>query len=608
MSTPAEQLKALQERKSAIHGIFAKLDRTLAAGNISLAEYRSYVEKNFGGRLEHELLRDLEAEERAINEGVAAERERPGRRFPAVAVGLIAVTLLFFAAVLLFTSGPQPTGFVTFEPRSLVTTPTAFVLTQSTAIPLNVTNTTELRISGSLTGGQVDVYLSFGGTRLLVYHDDASAPQYQVMTEKESYALGESISVTVLPSEAPATLWLTNGAGEKIPVTDGFVTSTAGAYTLDALINDSGTITKETTTLIVRDDADPANDVLRQSTTPTVTFTDACAETCEMTSTGDAPLVLDVQLSVGATLSINDITVTVPRKNLPPVQIAEAPNITVAAGESATIDLSRYFTDPENDTLTFDYMNAPGASMSVSGSLLTVTGITPSSSQSIIYASDLYSIAQSNLFTITVTPSTSNTTPAGNVTPNATAENATNLTTMNATNLTAPTNRTVPPVPVGAGENQTANMTASTTLDCSSPNPNERPVACLYQNVTEYFPDEEILLQNLDRVTVGRFTPIGNLIITGGVKEHSAASPGQRDYRIGYVDRDGNSIATIWIDSATGDLHLRGALHEENTNLQPPAGSYSLINRRSIFLAYGDQYAGDLYVRGNVIQYRKSIT
>jgi hypothetical protein len=132
-------------------------------------------------------------------------------------------------------------------------------------------------------------------------------------------------------------------------------------------------------------------------------------------------------------------------------------------------------------------------------------------------------------------------------------------------------------------------------------------VFCLYQNTSKYFTDQDIILRNLDRQPVAQFTPIGNLLIGGTIIENSTAQPGSRDFRIGYVTRDGVSQTTIWIDNNNGDLHLRGTLNEANTNLNPPRGSYSVSNSRGVYLAYADQDQGDLYIRGNVIpgRYRR---
>ncbi len=560
--------------------------------------------KVHAGKLEHELLRDLEHEERALRDEMGGRADE-GR--PIVTTVTAALALLLIVGLGLFAAFGHllvgPTGFVTLTPTQTVSAPASFVFTASGSVPLNVTNTSSLQVTGSLSGGSASVYLDAGGQRFLVYRGDAS-PGASVVTGMASYALNETVNVTVLPANASYTLWLTDENGVKQPVFEPFSIAAPGAYTLDALLNDSGNITKVSTGFLVRNDTNVSNDVPTAASVNTVAFTDACVDTCTLNATGNASLALDVVLSDGAALNLAGVTTTEPRVNHAPVQTATVPNVTLEQGTSVTLDLSQYFMDPDNDALTFDYMNVPDAAITFNGSTATVTGTAPGSEQSIIYASDLYSITPSNQFTIAVTASNAttggNTTSmmneSTNTTTNGTVTNGTVNGTNNGTSM-AITNGTLTP---------NATVTANTTLDCSNPDPNQQPAACLLLNASEYFPDQEILLQNLDRVPVARFTEIGNLLIGGRVYERSAGAPGPRDFRIGYVDRDGNGVATIWIDSATGDLHLLGTLHEENANLAPTPGSYSLINKRSVYLAYADQYTGDLYVRGNVIPYRFS--
>jgi hypothetical protein len=307
-------------------------------------------------------------------------------------------------------------------------------------------------------------------------------------------------------------------------------------------------------------------------------------------------------------------------QNRPPVQTAQLPNVSVRQGESVTMDLASYFIDPDGDPLTFDFMNAPGASMTVSGSLLSVTGVSPGSSQSVVYASDGSSIVQSNLFAITVTPTNQssnqsvNATPANESKPNATAENATNLTAngtilTNGTSLTAAgANGTAPPVPVGAAGNMTS-LTPNATFvaaDCSNPDPNQRPLECIQGENTTYFKPEVLLLENKQAVAVGQLTPVGNLLIRGGLVEHSGGQPVATDYQVGYLNENGDYVPTLWIDTATGDLHLRGSLTEANGNIPYQVGYTVLTNRRGIILALIDRQTGDLIVRGNVVPYRRA--
>jgi hypothetical protein len=515
--------------------------------------------------------------------------------------------------------------------------PATLMLDHSENVTLNITNTTTLAITGTLTNGSAQVYLRSADGRRLVYAADTLAG-YRVIADKTSYALNETVRISVEPAGTDYTLYLVTPTARE-PIDANYTTSVPGDFAIDALINASGTIAKASTSFAVREDADPANDVMRDSAT-SISFAKSCAETCVMDPTGDAALVLEIELSGGAQLAITNITASRQQENHAPALARNIPDVLIRPGATVAINLSGYFSDADGDQLSYNYMSAPETTMSIEGSILSITGISPGSNQSMVYASDGATLVVSNLFTVTVENAQGaapNSTAGDNLSQNMTSaqnatagpQNATAGTALNATlNQTAQNgtiqNRTAQDDTVqnatAAGdltqnatggvpqENATdANATAPQSdgvLDCSSDDPNKRPAACLYQNTNEYFPDDEIFLQDLDRQNVARFTQIGNLLLKGRVVEHSTAVAGPRDFRIGYVDRDGNSIATIWIDSATGDLHLRGALIEENANLMPPPGSYSLMNKRDIFLAYADQQQGDLVVRGNVIPYK----
>ncbi|MEU4361354.1 Ig-like domain-containing protein [Promicromonospora sp. NPDC023987] len=81
---------------------------------------------------------------------------------------------------------------------------------------------------------------------------------------------------------------------------------------------------------------------------------------------GDGPDDAEGLTSV-LTLPI-DVT---PAKNMPP-KVSGTPVLQVAAGEEATVDLSRYVKDPDKDPLTFEVTGGEGISTAVSGA--TVTG------------------------------------------------------------------------------------------------------------------------------------------------------------------------------------------------------------------------------------------
>ena len=577
-----------------------KAAEALREGRITLDEYHYLLRKELGY-------------------GQPAARDEPRgeahhkRRRQLLAKALATLIFLAFVTGLLW-AATKPGGLTSLVTLELPKSPAALAGTTynaTTTVALDAANITGLRASGSLDGGAADIYLDVAGQRYLVYHGDASAPAYAVTTEKESYALNENVLVTVVPATVSSTLWLTDSGGAKTSVQDGFIPAAPGEYVLDALINDSGAITKASTMFIVRDDTDAAKDIVRSGAPAALSFSDACAESCLIPATGTARLTLDIGTAPGATLTLSSVVAEEAGTNQPPVQAAALPDISVRQGESVTMDLSSYFTDPDGDALTFDFMNAPGAQMGVSNGVLTVTGVTPGSSQSVVYASDGSSIVQSNLFTITVTLAPSNTTPTENATGNATnVTNTTNGTSItNGTNLTAAgTNETAPPVPAGAAGNITPQNATFVAADCSNPDPNQRPLECIQGEGSTYFKPEVLLLENKQAVAVGLLTPVGNLLIKGGLVEHSTGQPNANDYQRGYLNENGDFVPTLWIDTQTGDLHLRGSLTEANGNIPYQEGYTVLTNRRGIILALIDRQTGDLIVRGNIVPYRRAFS
>lgn len=587
---PAERLRQLEELRAAVHADFARLGAAMADGRIGVEEYRYYLRETYGGRDEPALLRDIAAEERSIDAAIARERRETKEGMPLAAAFTFTLLIGALFAVLLLTNGESPTGFVAFDTERSMDVDFLFV--GGGVEPLNLSNVTALTVTGDATAA-ARIYLLVDGERRLVFDGGPAGPF--VTTDKESYALNGTVNVTVTPAEASYTLWLTDAAGGKLLVADGFTVTEPGAFTLDALINDTGNVTKASVAFTVRNDTNASDDVPRLAPV-TLSFTDACAETCVMEPTGGATLALEAVTD--GEVRVATVTATAPRENGAPQLLLPIPALALTVGEPLTLDLAAHFADPDGDALTFDFMDVPGVEMSVDGTTLRILATAPGERQSILYASDLHEIAQSNIFTLTVT---------GEAVPPLDG-NGTNGTTPDA-NAT-PVNTTLN-LSVNATLNVTGNLTVNGTnvsVDCSDPDPNMRPVECLQLESAKYFPDNELFLTTTGRTPIARITPIGNLLISGDVQELALFTPDLKDYVIGYEDEYGVFRVTVWFDSGSGDLYLRGRLFEENENNVPPPGAYALRNKKGITLAWADQASGDLYLRGNLIPYRRSIT
>ena len=93
------------------------------------------------------------------------------------------------------------------------------------------------------------------------------------------------------------------------------------------------------------------------------------------------------------------------QKNRPPAVTGSIPDQDLTIDGSVTVDLSSYFTDPDDDNLTYTASSSdPGkATVSVSGSTLTITGVAEEAATIMVSASDGKDDGSaSNSFTVTV--------------------------------------------------------------------------------------------------------------------------------------------------------------------------------------------------------------
>ena len=261
------------------------------------------------------------------------------------------------------------------------------------------------------------------------------------------------------------------------------------------------------------------------------------------------------------------------------------------------IKLDDYFTDPDDTTLYYDLTAPAEIQTSFIDDELSISSDTTGTYTALVYASDRTELVASNTFQITVTEGITNNTDI-NITNNSNNTDENNTGGIGDKNNTKgnESNNTIP----------TTGPTTPTTLDCENPNPNLRPVECIEGHEGEYFKNRAIYLQNYDRGIVARITTFGNFMIKGMLIENNTGYPGQNDFRVSYFVNDGETeMPTAWIDSETGDLHLRGKVYEEQFNLVPEGGDNFIIqNRKNTNLGYFERMTGNLYLRGNLVEQR----
>ena len=93
-----------------------------------------------------------------------------------------------------------------------------------------------------------------------------------------------------------------------------------------------------------------------------------------------------------------------PQPNRPPVATGSLPAQTMTAGESAQVNVAPFFSDPDGDPLTYTatISNTAVATVSVSGSLLTVSAVAAGTATVAVTATDLGGLAASASANVTV--------------------------------------------------------------------------------------------------------------------------------------------------------------------------------------------------------------
>lgn len=449
---------------------------------------------------------------------------------------------------------------------------------------INLTNITSIKVSGMLSNGNATITMDDG---TIVYQDSTTNI---LTTNKESYALNEEI--VIITQEPDYTLWLNNENGDKSPVGEPLIINEPGNYVLDAIFNISNNITKESISFIVRNDTNITNETRNYNKV----FTEVCEETCNIPST-TKPLELTIQLSEGAELILNSVTLEFHNTNSPPIQAISIPNINLI--DETTIDLNTYFVDSDGDQLSYEINNIIGIEESINNNLLTLNGVIPGTYEASIYVSDSKSLIQSNTFSITV-PKIENNIIKNNTNSSNLKEEIINQ-ELNNTNESLVTTTTNIINTTNISDNIENNINS-----CNNPDPNLRPQECFINNEQKYFDERfDFTIENKNRIAVGRFNSLGNLLIKGDIIEFSSSQPSKDNFVVGYSENF-NFIPTAWIDDS-GNFHIKGSLHEEEINLQIPTNSYSFQGLSGINLGYINPRTGDMYLRGNLIPYRRKI-
>ena len=113
----------------------------------------------------------------------------------------------------------------------------------------------------------------------------------------------------------------------------------------------------------------------------TLTIVGVAAGSATVTVTASDPGGLSAQ---------QNASVTVERSNRAPEAVGSIPDQTITAGQTATVNVAPYFSDPDGDALTYaaTTSNVAVAAVSVSGSTLTIAGVAAGSATVTVTATD----------------------------------------------------------------------------------------------------------------------------------------------------------------------------------------------------------------------------
>lgn len=124
------------------------------------------------------------------------------------------------------------------------------------------------------------------------------------------------------------------------------------------------------------------------------TFTDFCQETCSIIAESNS-IELFIDIAPNSSLTLDALTYKTERKpNTAPAWKGSSRTFKAPLGKPLTIDLSDYFTDAENDALTFASSAAEGLDVDVRNSIVTLTGKTAGTKNIVFVASDLKDVTR----------------------------------------------------------------------------------------------------------------------------------------------------------------------------------------------------------------------
>jgi hypothetical protein len=612
---PDEVMQSLEETRNEIIRFTNELDALLVQNEIDEVQYKTLLDEKLQGKAKEELIsyiddRIAEEQEKLLRKS----KEKKTKRKVLIEGVAIVFVLLAFAGFML-TSDGSLTGYITATKQVQEIINYNQTFDHYTETQLDLANLTSLKISGVLEGTGAKVKLRINGIDYTVANianpafassqitgmatgDGTGATEqiYALTSDKASYSLGETVTLTVAPEVDNKSFYvIIRDLTQKLDANT-FITQHPGEHQAIAIIvlpsdmlrlEVNFTVTEATSNGTPIEPPLTTNETNQTNETNTTVipeippetptgyqFVSLCLETCNLAQASNPILI--VEPDENSTLTIRTIEVVQTRENQAPVQDKNIPDITLAPGQPTTLDLNDYFSDPDRDVVQYDINNIPEINATiVDQHNLMIMSETPGTYVAYIYATDGNKLTTSNTFQIII----------------------------NEANQT-------PTTPIISNETLPANATPNEIADqCSNPDLNLRPSTCFIGVEEQAFASLAISIQDNKRQTMGLFTRFGNLIIRGLLIQDATGEPNPNDFQLGFSQINGfveTKTNTAWIASGTGNLYITGKIYENQDTLQPSQDNAFVIrNKFGLVLGYFDEINGDLYLRGNLVQLGK---
>ena len=215
---------------------------------------------------------------------------------------------------------------------------------------------------------------------------------------RASEVTGPADAVAVLNDQMPVVAgWRDRVAGpNRSPVA-------AGALA-DVTLTAGGTSEVDVSRAFIDPDGDPLTWGVSSSALGVVTVTAAGPRVTVTAVSPGAAIVRVTATDPGGLSASQSFAVTVGDPNRPPSAVGALPDLTLTAGGMSEVDVSRAFTDPDGDPLTWGVSSsAPGVvTVTAVGARLTLTAVRPGGATVRVTATDPGGLSASQSFAVTV--------------------------------------------------------------------------------------------------------------------------------------------------------------------------------------------------------------